>query len=211
MRPPRLLPLIDAERARAAGLDPVALVAALAAVGASAVWWRDPSPAGPARHARAAAAIASAGDATLVLRGGDCAAALAVGASGAHLPARALTAPQPMRGLALVGASVHNATELRQAANVGVDYVTVSPVYPTASKPGAPSLLGLDGIRQLARARAQIAPELPLLALGGVAEEAIADVIHAGAWGVAAGTPFLTASCGAVYLAWRDAVDAATR
>ena len=83
MRPPRLLPLIDAERARAAGLDPVALVAALAAVGASAVWWRDPSPAGPVRDARAAAAIASAGDATLVLRGGDCAAALAVEASAA--------------------------------------------------------------------------------------------------------------------------------
>jgi thiamine-phosphate pyrophosphorylase len=145
----------------------------------------------------------------VLLVGGCCEEALAVGASGAHVPSRMLGVRARVRGLQLVGASVHDESELRLAAKRGVDYATISPVFATSSKPNATALLGLDGVRRLLRATAQIAPELRLLGLGGVELPRIAELLGAGLWGVAAGTPFLTSDPGATFAEWRAAVESA--
>ncbi len=86
--------------------------------------------------------------------------------------------PAPDIRPALLGRSVHNAAEL--AASQSLDYVTLSPVAATASKPGYGPALGTDGLAQLLRA-----PHPPVYALGGVTLELIPDLRRAGVHGVA--------------------------
>jgi thiamine-phosphate pyrophosphorylase len=77
-------------------------------------------------------------------------------------------------GVALVGRSWHGTENLS-----GVDYLTVSPVYPTASKPGYGPALGVTGA-------AELRPPVPWLALGGVDTPArAAECAAGGAAGIA--------------------------
>nr|WP_231134323.1 thiamine phosphate synthase [Motilibacter deserti] len=82
---------------------------------------------------------------------------------------------------ALVGRSCHDVAQVLAASEEGCDYVTVSPVFLTASKPGYGPALGLDGLAGLVRA----APGLPLVALGGIDPHTAAACRAAGAAAVA--------------------------
>jgi thiamine monophosphate synthase len=97
------------------------------------------------------------------------------GPDGCHLAA---ADPGPDRCHGLLGRSCHQAQELAVAAADGVDYVTLSPVFRTVSKPGyGPAL----GPRALAAAST-----LPVYALGGITTPAQAHrCAQAGAAGVA--------------------------
>jgi len=80
-----------------------------------------------------------------------------------------------------VGRSCHNAAELAAAADEGCDYATLSPVYPTESKPGYGPPLGLVRLAALCAAA-----RLPVYALGGITDgERAAACREAGAAGVA--------------------------
>jgi thiamine-phosphate pyrophosphorylase len=111
----------------------------------------------------------------------DIEAVIAVGADGLHLPSggdpRAAKARLPQ---GLIGASAHSAADAAAQLSAGADYVTVSPIFLTASKPGYGPALGLDG---LARIVAE-APG-PVLALGGINAENAAMCRAAGAAGIA--------------------------
>jgi thiamine-phosphate pyrophosphorylase len=111
----------------------------------------------------------------------DVEAVATAGADGVHLPSggrpAAARAPLP-RGL--IGVSAHSADEAAALLRAGADYVTASPVFLTASKPGYGPALGLDG---LARIVAQ-APG-PVVALGGITPENAASCLSTGAHGVA--------------------------
>src|SRR5271170_6562613 len=75
----------------------------------------------------------------------DIEAAKASGASGLHLPSGG--DPQAARARlpgALIGASAHSGFEAASLLRAGADYVTVSPIFLTASKPGYGPALGLD-------------------------------------------------------------------
>jgi thiamine-phosphate pyrophosphorylase len=80
-----------------------------------------------------------------------------------------------------VGRSCHTVAELAAARRDGVDRVTYSPVFATESKPGYGPALGLDGLATGCRA----VPDLPVLALGGVAPGRARACAAAGAAGVA--------------------------
>ena len=77
----------------------------------------------------------------------------AVACHGVHLPVASMT-PGLARELVgperIVGCAVHDERELATAVAGGADYVMVSPVFPTASKPGVVPL-GVDGATRLAR------------------------------------------------------------
>nr|WP_236643074.1 thiamine phosphate synthase [Actinoplanes utahensis] len=93
-----------------------------------------------------------------------------LGGGAVHL---AGTDPVPP-GVPLVGRSWHGVENLS-----GVDYVTVSPVYPTTSKPGYGPALGATGA-------AEMRAPVPWLALGGVdSPERAAECAAAGAAGIA--------------------------
>ncbi|GLZ80940.1 thiamine phosphate synthase [Actinorhabdospora filicis] len=82
---------------------------------------------------------------------------------------------------AVFGRSCHNAAELAAAQAEGAAHVTVSPVYPTSSKPGYGLALGVAGLGALC-AKAVV----PVYALGGIDTPArIRECLGAGAHGVA--------------------------
>jgi thiamine-phosphate diphosphorylase len=85
----------------------------------------------------------------------------------------------PAERPALVGRSCHSAAELARATAEGCDWVFLSPVFPTTSKPGYGPALGLEGLAALVPG----AP--PVLALGGVRPQDVAGCLTAGAHGVA--------------------------
>jgi thiamine-phosphate pyrophosphorylase len=93
-----------------------------------------------------------------------------------HLAAgEAFPQPRPR----LVGRSCHSPEEVARAAAEGCDYVTVSPVFDTPSKPGYGPPLGVGGLAALARRRPST------YALGGVRPGDAAGCQAAGARGVA--------------------------
>ncbi|MDE2229855.1 MAG: thiamine phosphate synthase [Alphaproteobacteria bacterium] len=112
----------------------------------------------------------------------DIAAASAAGAGGVHLPSNGspAAARAALGGRALIGLSAHDYADIVRAETEGADYVTLSPVFASASKPGYGPALGLDELADLA-AKSLI----PVLALGGVDAGTAAACIAAGAAGIA--------------------------
>ena len=111
----------------------------------------------------------------------DIEAVAAIGADGVHVPGGG--SPDAVRARlpgALIGASAHSADEAVALLRAGADYVTVSPVFMTASKPGYGPALGLEALASIA-ARAPG----PVVALGGITPENAAQCVAAGARGVA--------------------------
>jgi thiamine-phosphate pyrophosphorylase len=108
--------------------------------------------------------------------------ALACGADGVHLRGDSIPIASARR-LApagfLVGRSVHGRREAIAAESA--DYLIAGTVFPSASKPASSPLLGLEGLRAIVRAI-----DRPVLAIGGVSGERIAEVAAAGAAGFAA-------------------------
>jgi thiamine-phosphate pyrophosphorylase len=101
------------------------------------------------------------------------------GADLVHLAARdAAPSPRP----AGVGRSCHSAAELARAAAEGADWVTLSPLRETASKPGYGPALGTAGLTAVLRA---VPDAPPVFALAGVRPEDVAGCLAAGAHGVA--------------------------
>jgi len=76
----------------------------------------------------------------------------------------------------LIGISVHNVEEAITAFNDGADYIGVGSIFTTSTKPDAIQGLGLDAIYRIKQA-----VDLPLVAVGGINQGNIQDVIAAGA------------------------------
>ncbi|MGH7014578.1 MAG: thiamine phosphate synthase [Stellaceae bacterium] len=112
----------------------------------------------------------------------DLAAARASGAGGVHLPAGGSpsAARQTLGGGVLIGLSAHDYADIARAETEGADYVTLSPIFESPSKPGYGPALGLDELADLAAKSL-----LPVLALGGVDGRSAAACVAAGAAGVA--------------------------
>ena len=108
-----------------------------------------------------------------------------LGADGIHLPLDVLREWRAASGrqsggegaVQFVGASAHSAAEIAEAAALGADYATLSPIFATTCKPGAVPL----GIAALA-AVCQKSP-IPIFALGGIGRDKLNACIEAGAAG----------------------------
>lgn len=102
-------------------------------------------------------------------------------ADGLHLPSARLMqlTSRPLLRPKLLSAACHSRDQLLRAQAIGVDFVTLSPVLPTRSHPGEPTL----GWQQFETLVAQVT--LPVYALGGMTR-AMAATAHAhGAHGIA--------------------------
>jgi thiamine-phosphate diphosphorylase len=111
--------------------------------------------------------------------------ALAAGAAGVHLRGTSCPASRVRRHVPrgfVIGRSVHGVEDARAAErDGGLDYLVAGTVFPSRSKPGAGTLLGIDGLRRIVGA-----VSLPVLAIGGVTLATLPLVIDAGAAGCAA-------------------------
>lgn len=131
------------------------------------------------------AAAITRGSATKLLVNDRSDIAAACGADGVHLTSSSLP-PEVVR-LAfgaefLIGVSTHSSAEATFARGGGADFVVFGPVFATPSKRQYGEPVGLTELRKVTSA---LAP-FPVLALGGVTTENVADCYEAGAAGVAA-------------------------
>ena len=110
----------------------------------------------------------------------DIALGFACDADGVHLGQSDLPVDVARRILAadkLIGRSNNSDAEVEESVAMGVDYVAVGATFPTTTVgKGARAAIGLDGIR-----RARELTTLPLVAIGGIKESNVADVVEAGA------------------------------
>ena len=111
--------------------------------------------------------------------------ALGVGADGVHLPASAPGCARVREIVPesfLIGRSVHSQAEAVAVADSGgCDYLVFGTVFPSRSKPSDHPVAGLDTLARVCRS-----VSLPVLAIGGITTDRIAEVAEAGAAGIAA-------------------------
>jgi thiamine-phosphate pyrophosphorylase len=117
----------------------------------------------------------------MVMAHDDLDAVVVAGAGGVHLPSGG--DPQAARVRlphGLIGVSAHTAGEAAALIAGGADYVTISPVFLTDSKPGYGPALGLEGL-----AAAVGAAKGPVVALAGVNAGNARACLDTGAVGIA--------------------------
>jgi thiamine-phosphate pyrophosphorylase len=174
---PPLLVISDRSQAR----RPVPEIAA-AAFRAGCRWFslREKDLSGVQRHALLAELVALGHRfGATVTAHDDIGAAIATGADGVHLPGGADPAAARARlPRGLVGASAHSPAEAAVLLRAGADYVTLSPIFLTQSKPGYGPALGVDALRAAAIYG-------PVIALAGIDETNAQACIAAGASGIA--------------------------
>jgi thiamine-phosphate pyrophosphorylase len=172
---PRLMFVTDRHRST---LSAAELFVAAIAGGCDAIQVRDADAPRHERAALVAAARTAAGGSATVLVNGGVELAWEFGV-GLHLPERGLppsVARAKLGPATLIGRSVHS--PVGAAASEGADFLVAGSVFPTESHPGGLPL-GLSGLREIVAAT-----ELPVLAIGGIEPDRIADVVAAGAYGV---------------------------
>jgi thiamine-phosphate diphosphorylase len=111
-----------------------------------------------------------------------CDVALASGAAGVNLPEGDISVAdaRALMGRRIIGRSVHSVASAQRAEREGADYVIFGPVWRSASHPDREPA-GLAALEQVVRAIG-----IPVLAIGGVTSERIAQCHAAGAAGYAA-------------------------
>lgn len=108
---------------------------------------------------------------------------LAVGADGVHLRSdrfpirRVRTIIGPDR---LIGTSCHSVADVIASESEGADFTVLGPIYDTSSKRQYGVPLGKEIIQDSRSCTA-----IPILGIGGIQSERVAEVIQAGAHGVA--------------------------
>jgi thiamine-phosphate pyrophosphorylase len=109
--------------------------------------------------------------------------ALAVAAEGLHIGQGDIPYPEARKIMgpkAIIGLSVENNQQAKEANSWDVDYIGISPVFLTSTKIDTAPALGLDGIANIKKLCSH-----PTVAIGGINMQNIASVISAGADGVA--------------------------
>jgi thiamine-phosphate pyrophosphorylase len=153
--------------------------------GADVIQYREKSPLVTRElmaAAREVAAACAAGGALCIIDDRVDVAA-AVGAEAIHLGRNDLPVEVARRLLgasAIIGGTANSFAEAESVWATPIDYLGVGPVFGTASKANPAPVLGLDHLRTIAAAC-----PVPVIAIGNIAPETVADVMDAGAYGVA--------------------------
>lgn len=178
MPAPRLVLVLDPDRVPA-GSDLPGLAARAVAGGVDGVILRARGESLAALPDLAASLQDRIGPSAMLLVNGDPETAIRLGL-GVHLPEHGASAAEMRARLgphAPLGRSVHSAAAAADSA--GADYLLAGHVFPSNSHPGQPPL-GLRGFAAIAAA----AP-CPVLAIGGITADRVAEAAMAGAAGVA--------------------------
>ena len=166
------------------GRDALAVTAAAVAAGAPVVQVRAKGCTDRALldFARRVVELCSAAGATCLVND-RVDVALAAGAAGTHLGADDLPIAAVRRVAGpghLIGGTARDAARAAALVAEGADYLGVGPTYRTVTKTGLPDPLGPAAVGAVARA-----VDVPVVAIGGVGVEHVAELQAAGVWGVA--------------------------
>ncbi|EFI34282.1 thiamine-phosphate pyrophosphorylase [Desulfonatronospira thiodismutans ASO3-1] len=109
--------------------------------------------------------------------------AMAAGAHGVHIGQEDLPYQVVREMLGpdkIIGVSINTYDQLWQASLTDVDYLSLSPVFPTQTKTDTKEPFGLEGLK---KARAMTGK--PLITIGGINRDNLADIMATGVDGVA--------------------------
>ncbi len=119
--------------------------------------------------------------------------ALAARADGIHLGQSdhdVKVARKTLGGNAIIGLSIETLKQAEQAVNMPVDYLAISPIFPTQTKHDCARHLGLEGLKKISA----ISP-FPVIAIGGINEDNAKMIMEAGAKGIAVVSAIFDAPC----------------
>jgi len=114
--------------------------------------------------------------------------ALAAQADGVHIGQDDMSAADARLLLgrtAIIGLSIKTVEQAQAAPLEHLDYVAIGGVYGTTSKENAAAPIGIEGLRGVVQTIRARDPKCPICAIAGIDETNAADVIGAGADGVA--------------------------
>lgn len=109
--------------------------------------------------------------------------AIAVDADGVHLGQKSFSAKDARKLLGtkkLIGVSTHSLKEALDAEKHGADFITFGPVFYTPSKAGYGKPLGIEKLKEAAKA-----VNIPVFAIGGIKLNNAKEVMAAGVQGMA--------------------------
>jgi thiamine-phosphate pyrophosphorylase len=118
----------------------------------------------------------AAGTQTRVLVNDRLDIALAAAVDGVHLPGNGLPAARVRPFVKVLGVSTHSAKEAIEAERGLADFIVFGPVFDSPGK----AAVGLEPLRQVVSS-----VKIPVLAIGGVTRVNTAEVLNAGAIGIA--------------------------
>lgn len=116
--------------------------------------------------------------------------ALAVDADGVHIGTDDMpyqTARRLLGKKKIIGVTVHNINEAKEAQGSGADYVGASPIFITDTKPDAGVPAGIDLVKKIKKIIS-----VPIIAIGGINLDNAEEIILAGADGICAVSAVLT-------------------
>lgn len=114
--------------------------------------------------------------------------ALAAQADGVHIGQDDMTAEDARRLLgrqAIIGLSIKTMEQAQAAPLEFLDYVAIGGIYATTSKDNKSAPIGISGLREIAQVIRKRAANYPICAIAGITAANTADVVEAGADGVA--------------------------
>jgi len=109
--------------------------------------------------------------------------AKAVDADGVHLGQEDMSFSSARKILGkekIIGISVETVEQALKVVEGGADYLGVGPIYPTATKPDAGKALGIARLKEIRES-----VNIPIVAIGGINENNLEEVLKAGVDGVA--------------------------
>jgi len=163
--------------------DPVEIAKSLVAGGARLVQIRDKHAASGLLLSRSTAIAAAAPTGVQILVNDRIDIALLAGASGAHIGQRDLPpgASRKLLGAGkILGLSTHGRDQAIAADDAPVDYVAVGPIFQTTTKTNPDAAIGLEELADICDLLSK-----PVVAIGGIRLDNVADVMAAGAASVA--------------------------
>jgi thiamine-phosphate pyrophosphorylase len=117
--------------------------------------------------------------------------ALAVGADGVHLGQDDLPLAAARKILGeekIIGISTHDLAQAREAEAGGADYIGFGPIFGSTTKDTGYTARGLDMLREIRKA-----VKLPIVAIGGITEQNVAEAWKSGADAAAIISDLMTA------------------
>ena len=111
-----------------------------------------------------------------------------VGADGVHLGKNDMPIKEARNLLsehAIIGGTANTIDDIRRLWKDGADYIGCGPFRFTTTKKNLAPVIGLDGYRCISQAMRDEGITLPVVAIGGITKDDVADIMQAGMNGIA--------------------------
>ncbi|TDE18709.1 thiamine phosphate synthase [Dyadobacter psychrotolerans] len=85
----------------------------------------------------------------------------------------------------VIGGTANTLENILDRIKEGADYVGLGPFRFTSTKPNLSPILGLEGYSNLTKSLKNLKHTIPLIAIGGITQEDIPEIIETGMYGIA--------------------------